>query len=82
MGEIQSNKYFTPVSFALKVYALYNIFQIATSNYVTQVRNYLDRDVPPKIVDFLNSIRKTTIICVNRELFDPEDCMVQVSDAT
>lgn len=82
MSEIQSNKYYTPASFALKAYAMYNIFQIATSTYVLHVRNYLERDIPPKILDFLNSIRETTIICVERGLFDVDDCMVQVRNIT
>ena len=80
MGEIQSNNLFTPTSFAFKVCSLYNILQIAVSTYVTNVRNYLDRAIPPKILNLLIAIRETTIICVDRGLFDSDDCVVQVSD--
>lgn len=82
MIEIQPNKYFTPASFASKVHSLYNIQQIAVSTFVNNARNYMDREIPPKIVDLLTSVRETTIICVERGLFDADDCVVQVRDIT
>lgn len=78
MNEIQSNKPFTPASFASKAYSLYNLLQIAVSTYVTNVGNYLDHGIPPKVLDILCSIWEATVICVERALFDEEDYIVQV----
>lgn len=78
MNEIQSNKAFTPASFASKVHSLHNLLQIAAATYVTNVVNYLDYGIPPKITDLLTSIWETTVICVERTLFDEDDCVVHV----
>lgn len=78
MSEIRSNEYFSPQAFASKVFSLYNISQIAMSTYVNNIKNFLDQRIPPKIVDLLCSIQMTTIICVERMLFDEDDYVVQV----
>lgn len=76
--EIQSNKQFPPSLFASKVYLLYNILQTALSCYSTNLRNFLDRCIPPKITDLINSIVEVTMICVEGKLFDQDDFVIQV----
>lgn len=78
MVEIQSDKHFTPALFASKVYTLHNILQTALSCYSNNVRNFMDHCIPPKIADLLRDIVHTTIICVERKLFDEADFVVQV----
>lgn len=61
---------------------MYNLLHVALSAYTINARNYLDTNTPPKIVDLLNSIRQTTNVCIERMLFDEDDCIVQVRSAT
>lgn len=82
MTEIQSDKLFSAELFAFKIYSLYNLIQTALSSYSNNLRNFLDRCAPPKITDLLNDIVHTTIICVQRKLFDEEDFVVQVRIST
>lgn len=79
LTEIQSNKIFSSAGFASKVLSLHNILQLAVSTYVSNARNFLDRDVPPKIEELLSYIQLTTVVCVERMLFDEEDFVVRVS---
>lgn len=79
LTEIQSSKCLPSAAFIYKVNSLYNILQVALSAYAINVHNYLDPNVPPKIVDLLNSIRQTTNICTERMLFHEDDYIVQVS---
>lgn len=78
LTDIQSNKSLPSATFIYKINSIYNVLQVAMSAYATNVRNYLDPCVPPKIIDLLNSIRQTTNVCIERMLFHEDDHIVQV----